>query len=147
MGRICEPLVLATLLVSPVIGSFLGVVIERVPAGRPFLWGRSECDACRHPLGLPDLIPFASWIFSRGRCRHCGARLSVFYPLIEFAAVGVALWSATATSGWHLLASCIVGWGLLAFAVTEWRQCKRIYVPALALLVWLAWLYGIPAMD
>lgn len=91
-----------------------------------------------------DLIPFASWMLTRGRCRHCNARLSVFYPLIELAAVIVAVWSAAATTGWRYLASCALGWALLAISIIEWRKSGKLYVPLVAGVLWLAWLY-VPA--
>ena len=134
-------LTVVLVLVSPIVGSFLGVVIARLPAGRPFLWQRSECDACSHPLGPLDLVPFASWAFARARCRYCNARLSAFYPLIELAAVVVAVWSALATTGWRLVASCAIGWVLLVAAAIAWRKNTRVFVPALALAAWLVWLY------
>jgi leader peptidase (prepilin peptidase)/N-methyltransferase len=130
-----------TIIASPFIGSFLGVAIHRLPAGRPIALDRSECDVCRHELGPLDLIPVFSWIGLRGHCRHCGARLSVFYPLIELASLMVAVWAATTASGWHNLLTCIIGWTLLVVAVIEWRRRKSMVVPALALVAWLAWLY------
>jgi leader peptidase (prepilin peptidase)/N-methyltransferase len=132
----------AAIVASPIIGSFLGVVVERLPARRAFMLGRSECDACGHVLGPLDLIPFASWIFSAGRCRYCRTKLSVFYPLIELGALVVALWSATAATGWRFLAACTVGWLLLVAATISWRKRKRLCVPALALVVWVVWLYA-----
>jgi len=132
---------IATIIAAPVVGSFLGVVIERLPAGRPFVGGRSECDACGHVLGPFDLIPFASWIMARGRCRYCRARLSAFYPLIELAALLVSVWAAAATGGWRFLASCALGWLLVVVAIIDWRKRKRFAVPALCAAVWLAWLY------
>ena len=131
----------ALIIASPVVGSFLGVVIERLPARKQFVWGRSHCDACGHELGPLDLIPFASWILSRGRCRYCRARLSVFYPLIELGAVLVAIWSAIATSGWRLFASCGLGWALLVVAIIGWRRNQSLLTPLVALAVWLVWLY------
>lgn len=136
-------LTFAAIVASPVVGSFLGVLIERVPAGRPFAWGRSYCDACGHVLGPVDLVPFASWALTRGRCRHCGARLSVFYPLIEFAAVAVAVWSALLASGWRFLASCAMGWAFLVIAVIAWRKRRSVIVPGLAIAIWLVWLYAV----
>jgi leader peptidase (prepilin peptidase)/N-methyltransferase len=78
---------------------------------------------------------------ARGRCRYCGARLSVFYPLIELAALLVAVWAATAASGWRFLVSCALGWVLLVAAVIDWRRHSRYLVPALSAGVWLVWLY------
>jgi len=132
----------AAIVAAPVVGSFLGVVIERLPAGKPFVWGRSRCDACGHVLEPLDLIPFASWLLARGRCRYCRARLSVFYPLIELAALLAVIWAATATSGWRFPVSCVLGWALLVVAAIAWRRQRRYAVPALAAAVWVAWLYG-----
>lgn len=64
------------------IGSFLNVVIDRLPAGRSIL-GRSESDCCHRRLGFLDLIPLLSFLLSSGRCRHCGAKISLYYPLVE----------------------------------------------------------------
>lgn len=65
------------------IGSFLGVIIYRLPRGESIVRGRSHCDHCKKTLTALDLIPLFSFFFLRGKCRHCGARLSWFYPLVE----------------------------------------------------------------
>lgn len=109
------------LLAAPFIGSFLGVLVVRLEDGRPILRGRSACDACGHALGLVDLFPLGSWIASRARCRHCGARLSGFYPAVEIAALAIVAWAATQTSGTVLIVSCVLGWALLTLAVVDWR--------------------------
>lgn len=70
------------------IGSFLNVVVYRVPAGRSIVSPPSACGSCGHSVRAYDNIPVLSWIVLRGRCRDCGARISVRYPLVE---VGVAL--------------------------------------------------------
>ena len=114
--------VVAVIVAAPFIGSFLGVVIERLPAGRPILLDRSRCDQCGATLGLRDLVPIVSWCVQRGRCAHCGARLPRFYPLIELAALAVAIWSAAVVSGWLLLVSCGLGWILLTLAAIDWRH-------------------------
>jgi leader peptidase (prepilin peptidase)/N-methyltransferase len=130
-----------TIIASPFIGSFLGVVIIRLPARRPIALGRSECDVCGQALGPLDLIPFLSWIGLRGRCRRCGAKLSVFYPLIELAALVVAVWAATTATGLRDLLTCIIGWTLLAVTAIAWRKQKSVLVPVFVFAVWLLWLY------
>ena len=70
---------------APFVGSFLGVVIDRLPDGRPIIAGRSACETCGHALGWTDLVPLVSFLLLRGSCRYCGAHLSLFYPLIELA--------------------------------------------------------------
>jgi leader peptidase (prepilin peptidase) / N-methyltransferase len=112
----------AVLVAGPFVGSFLGVVIERLPAGRPLAFGRSRCDACGATLGAKDLVPIASWLWQRGRCAHCRAELSAFYPIIELAALAVAASAALAVSGWLLLVSCMLGWMLLTLAAIDQRH-------------------------
>jgi leader peptidase (prepilin peptidase)/N-methyltransferase len=115
----------ALIIVSPFVGSFLGVAIERIPAGRQFLWGRSSCDHCGKELTAPDLVPLLSWLASRRRCRYCGTKIRIFYPLIELAALSVAILSAVLARGLQPVAVCIVGWFLLALAGIAWRVYRR----------------------
>lgn len=67
-----------------VIGSFLNVVVLRRDSTLKFYEGRSECGVCHNKLTLLDLIPILSFIFSRGRCRHCGKHYSYKYAVAEF---------------------------------------------------------------
>ncbi len=133
------------LLLSLVAGSFLGVLIERLPHGRPLLFARSSCDVCGRTLTPRDLVPLLSWTIARGRCRHCGSRLSWFYPAIELAAIGMTVWAATQTDGVFLWASCLLGWTLLALAIIDWRHLEvpdKLSLPlipaGLALVLWFA---------
>ncbi|OGH06499.1 MAG: hypothetical protein A2171_01910 [Candidatus Levybacteria bacterium RBG_13_35_9] len=68
------------------VGSFLGVLVDRIPKNKPFLTGRSYCDNCKKALSWLDLIPVVSFIFLKGKCRYCHANLSLFYPVIEITA-------------------------------------------------------------
>lgn len=65
------------------IGSFLGVLVDRIPKKQNVIKGRSHCDKCKKELGLLDLIPILSFIFLRGKCRYCQTKLPLFYPVIE----------------------------------------------------------------
>lgn len=112
----------AAIFLAPFFGSFLGVVIDRLPAGRPVLTGRSTCDHCGEKLGALELIPLISYMLQGGRCRRCGAALRMSYPLIELGALAVALGAAALVSGWLLLASLYLGWSLLALAVIDARH-------------------------
>ncbi|MDB5187706.1 MAG: prepilin peptidase leader peptidase (prepilin peptidase) / N-methyltransferase [Candidatus Kaiserbacteria bacterium] len=69
------------LLLGLVVGSFLNVVIIRHK--EKGIGGRSGCMSCREQLAAQDLIPVFSWVYLRGRCRQCGSRVSVQYPLVE----------------------------------------------------------------
>jgi leader peptidase (prepilin peptidase)/N-methyltransferase len=106
---------------APFVGSFLSVLVLRLPVGEPVLLGRSRCPACRHALGPRDLAPLVSWLAQRGHCRHCGGALSSLYPALELGALAIALWAATAVSGWLLWASCGLGWMLLALTAIDIR--------------------------
>ncbi|HEX8932138.1 MAG TPA: prepilin peptidase, partial [Patescibacteria group bacterium] len=77
------------------IGSFLGVIVDRLPRGESIIKGRSYCEFCKKKLTFLDLFPVFSFIFLGGRCRYCHKKLSWYYPLIELLTglsfVGVAL--------------------------------------------------------
>lgn len=65
------------------IGSFLNVVIYRIPANLSLLYPPSRCPHCLHRLGKTENIPILGWLWLRGRCRWCHAPISPRYPLIE----------------------------------------------------------------
>ncbi|MBA3641882.1 MAG: prepilin peptidase [Acidobacteria bacterium] len=67
------------------IGSFLNVVIHRLPRGASIVSPGSRCPACGYALRAMDNIPVASYLMLRGRCRQCGVRISPRYPLVEIA--------------------------------------------------------------
>lgn len=77
-------------------GSFVGVLVDRIPKGLSVVRGRSRCDACERPLTVVDLVPVLSWISSRGRCRGCGSRITARWTAIELACgvLAVSAWMA-----------------------------------------------------
>jgi leader peptidase (prepilin peptidase)/N-methyltransferase len=75
--------VIASVVMGLVIGSFLTVVVDRVPRGASILAPPSACGACGNRLTVPDLVPVVSYLALRGRCRGCGQRISFQYPLVE----------------------------------------------------------------
>jgi leader peptidase (prepilin peptidase)/N-methyltransferase len=76
------------------VGSFLNVVIYRVPLGMSIVRPPSACPQCHAAIAARDNIPVLSWLLLRGRCRGCGARIPVRYPLVEL--LNAALWLALA---------------------------------------------------
>lgn len=113
-------------LAGPFAGSFIGVVIRRLPDGRPLLWARSACEGCGRTLQPWDMVPLASWLALRGRCRACHAPVSVFHPTVELAATLVAL-SAACVNPVDiplLWAGCALGWTLLALAWIDWERFR-----------------------
>lgn len=115
------------LLVAPFIGSFLGVLIQRLPERRPVAFARSVCNACGTALSPRDLIPLASFALQRGRCRHCGCAIGWFHPAIELAALGIAAWSIlacqTTQQAWI---GCALGWTLLTLG---WIDAANFLLP------------------
>jgi len=96
------------------IGSFLNVVIYRVPAGKSIVRPGSTC-ACGQPIAWHDNIPVLSWIILGGRARCCGRPFSIRYPFVELltSALFLACWlrmpPAAAVCGWVFLGSLICG--------------------------------------
>jgi len=70
-------------LIGLFLGSFLGVVVDRLHNKTSFITGRSICDNCKHKLGILDLIPVISFLLFQGKCRYCHKQISYFYPVIE----------------------------------------------------------------
>ncbi|HVS16592.1 MAG TPA: prepilin peptidase [Thermoanaerobaculia bacterium] len=75
--------VVYSVLVGLIVGSYLNVVVHRLPRGQSTVTPRSRCPSCRHPIRLRDNVPLVSWLLLRGRCRHCQSRISWRYPLVE----------------------------------------------------------------
>jgi leader peptidase (prepilin peptidase)/N-methyltransferase len=69
--------------VGAVIGSFLNVVIHRLPRRESLVSPPSRCPQCETPVKPYDNVPVVSWLLLRGRCRHCGAPISPRYPIVE----------------------------------------------------------------
>ena len=83
-------------LLGLLIGSFLNVVIHRVPAGLSLVSPGSACPACAHPVRARDNVPVLSWLLLRGRCRDCAAPIAARYPLVELTTAALF-----ATVGWR----------------------------------------------
>ncbi|MEC4590276.1 A24 family peptidase [Nitrospirillum amazonense] len=116
------------LIATPFVGSFLGVVVTRLPVGRSVVWGRSACDRCGHALGPASLVPVLSYLWSKGRCRYCAAPIGAFHPAIELAAVLPPLCLAflMPLDSLTLCAGAGLGWALLALA---WIDLRHMILP------------------
>jgi leader peptidase (prepilin peptidase)/N-methyltransferase len=103
-----------------VIGSFLTVVVDRVPAGESVVAPRSRCPSCGTPITPRDNIPMVSWLLLRGRCRSCGAWIPARYPLIELVTAG--LFGAAAArfeNPWLIVAASAFLADLLALSLID----------------------------
>ncbi len=121
---------LGPVLAAPFAGSFLGVLVARLPRGetawRSVVTGRSACEACGHTLGARDLVPVLSFLALRGRCRFCAAPIARMHLWIEFASLGVACSAmAFGERDGLLWAGCALGWTLLALGWID-AACLRL---------------------
>jgi leader peptidase (prepilin peptidase)/N-methyltransferase len=82
-------LAVAAGLLGLLVGSFLNVVVWRVPRGESVVRPPSACPACSAPVRPRDNVPVASWLLLRGRCRDCGTAISARYPLVELSCAGL----------------------------------------------------------
>lgn len=99
MNQASGPLLVALLVLGLLVGSFLNVVIHRVPLGQSILRPGSACPTCHSPVRAYDNIPVLSWFVLRGRCRDCAAPIAWRYPAVE-AATGALFVVAGAHFGW-----------------------------------------------
>lgn len=109
-----------TALIGLAIGSFLNVVIWRVPRNESIVSPPSACPRCHTVLGPLDNIPVVSWLALRGRCRYCGVKISPRYPLVEagtaLAFIGVLIRLGVT---WAVPAYCVFFAGLIALAFID----------------------------
>ena len=108
------------------IGSFLTVVVDRVPRGASVVSPGSACGACEHQLTPIELVPVLSWLFLRGRCRKCGAAIGVECILIEIVTAGLFVvmhlrFDANLTAA----AFCVFAGGLTGLTVID-LHTKRL---------------------
>jgi leader peptidase (prepilin peptidase) / N-methyltransferase len=127
------------------IGSFLNVVILRLPARLDALWQQeardvlgleapseplppgivresSHCPHCKHPLAIQDNIPLFGWLLLRGRCRYCKAPISIQYPLVELLTgilSAIVVWKFGVT--WAAAAGLFLTWSLVALSGIDFR--------------------------
>jgi leader peptidase (prepilin peptidase)/N-methyltransferase len=111
-----------------IIGSFLNVVIYRVPLGRSIVAPPSACGSCGHEVRAYDNIPLVSWLVLRGRCRDCAAPISARYPLVELG--GAVFFGVVA---WRFLPDVTASTGGLALAAAITQLVAFLYFAAISL--------------
>jgi len=122
-------------LFGAIIGSFLNVVIHRLPAGESIVFPGSHCPRCGAPIRPWDNIPVLGWIALGGRCRDCREPIALRYPLVELA--NALLWAALALRfgfGLQLLAFAVYCSALLAITmidVDHWIIPDAITLPGI----------------
>lgn len=109
------------------IGSFLNVVIYRVPRKESIVTPRSACPSCKTELAGRDNIPVLSWLLLRGKCRTCGAPISWQYPVVELLTAGLFAGVAGRFGyNWEVPAYLALFAGLVALS---WIDVERMLLP------------------
>jgi leader peptidase (prepilin peptidase)/N-methyltransferase len=124
-------------LVGAAVGSFLNVVIARVPEGESIVRPRSRCPACKAPIAWYDNLPVVSWLVLRGRCRRCGARISPRYVAVELLGAAAA-WLAWRRHGLSADAAVELAFvalllALAAIDLDRWELPYELTRPLIAL--------------
>ena len=131
--------VVSTGVLGLLVGSFLNVVIVRVPAGRSVVRPRSACPACSAPIRSRDEVPVVSWVLLGGRCRDCSASVPARYPAVEattavlFAAIAVGYRHSSAFAA--LLWVAAAGVALFVIDVDLHRLPDGIVLPSYPVVV------------
>jgi len=125
--------------VGLLVGSFLNVVIVRMPDGQSIVSPPSRCPECETPIRPQDNIPVVSWLLLRGRCRSCGNPIPAGYPLVELA--NAVLWVLAGLrfgASWTLVPMLVLFSTLLAQSVIDlelYRLLDKITFPVLGVSV------------
>ena len=163
---------LAAFFFGTMIGSFLNVVVYRLPRGRSPAEGRSHCPACGSRILARDNIPVLSWLLLRGRCRACNTAISARYPLVEAGCglvfLGLAFLEIVAADPsrgiwwtpldarpervalflYHAFAACVIlAWGLIEFdgGFIPWRQAAWVLAAAAIVPIFLPMVHPVAA--
>src|SRR4051794_8049563 len=99
-----------------IVGSFLNVVVWRVPRGESIVSPPSHCPRCDTPIAPRDNVPVVSWLLLRGKCRHCGEPISARYPLVELL-TGAVFAGLAARVGLHWVLPAFLYFGAICVAL------------------------------
>src|SRR3989338_8110444 len=109
-------ILIVSVLVGLVVGSYLGCLVYRLPRNKDTVWSRSRCVNCNHILSWKDLIPVFSFMWLRAKCRYCKKGLSKSYPIIEIVTACLFLLSTIFISNLGIL-SIFYSWILISLLV------------------------------
>jgi leader peptidase (prepilin peptidase) / N-methyltransferase len=126
-------------LIGLCVGSFLNVVIYRVPRRESVIRPRSHCPSCDTPIADRDNVPVVSWLLLRGRCRSCRTRISIRYPIVELGTAVLFVAAAVRLGAtWQLPAFCVFFASLLAISMIDLDHFiipNRVIYPTLAVTI------------
>jgi leader peptidase (prepilin peptidase)/N-methyltransferase len=139
--------VVACALLGLAVGSFLNVVVWRVPRGESVVRPPSHCPECDTELSPLENVPVVSWLALRGRCRHCGTSISPRYPIVELScALLWVLMGLRFGAVWELPAYLFLTAALLALSIIDFETFllpnRIVYPLSIAMVV----LFAVPAV-
>lgn len=124
--------VFAALTVGTIFGSFINALSFRFNTGKS-MGGRSQCMCCSHQLSVADLIPVLSYLYLRGRCRYCDARVSLQYPAVELLAAALSLGVFFVTDTPIAYATGSLVWMVILFIIVY--DLRHMIIPHTASIV------------
>lgn len=137
-----------------VIGSFLNVCIYRIPRGESICFPPSHCTHCSSRIKWYDLIPVISYIFLRGRCRNCGEKISIRYPVIElttgalFAVIYIKFGLTFEFVKYAYLAGCLLVIGMIDYDTTDvYLKTTLTGIISGAAFAFYGWYFGYGIMN
>lgn len=107
------------------VGSFLNVLIDRLPKGQS-IFGRSKCDHCNRKLVWRDLVPVFSFLWQKGRCRYCGRKISLYYPVVE---IITGLMFVLIGDWQNILVTCYMLYVICTLIVIFFSDLKYFIIP------------------
>ncbi|MCC5636046.1 prepilin peptidase [Nostoc sp. CHAB 5844] len=113
------PAIIVVFALGASIGSFINVVVYRIPAGLSILWPPSRCPHCLNQLKAYDNVPVLGWLWLRGKCRYCKSKIAVRYPAVEaitgliFVIVFLVFQVSIATLGYWAFCSWLLALALI----------------------------------
>ena len=143
------PFWLAVAVAGASIGSFLNVVVYRLPRNLSLLHPPSHCPVCKTRLGPTENVPILGWLWLKGRCRHCRTPVSPRYPAVEALTMGVFLLCLVVWGfSWQAVGGMMLLSWLIPLAIIDW---ETFLLPEpltrSALLVGLGWRLLLPVLE
>jgi prepilin signal peptidase PulO-like enzyme (type II secretory pathway) len=140
LGSIIGSMIFVFLIFGLVVGSFLNVVLSRLPSGEQVFLGRSRCTYCKHKLSWYDLVPVLSFVLLSGRCRYCKKKISSRYVFVEaITAVGFVMVAAT-TPNLFVAAWLAVLWAISVAII--FYDIEHLEIPIVFSMFFWVWVAG-----
>lgn len=130
-------------LISLIFGSFISLISHRIISKEPMVWARSKCVNCNNFLKPQNLVPLFSWIFQRGKCQKCYAKISIRYPLIEIATLFsflLVFFANNCELNWVVILQFMVAGTLILMTIVDIENyfipdLSQVFLAILALLI------------